>query len=158
MAIFDSFNSRPLKEVDVLAIFCILLKPLSIHDLSRRSTRSSTEHTGTRRDFQFTTSQGGRHYLKMPTVADIVFQFTTSQGGRRRSIEGSRKSKYLSIHDLSRRSTILNTVNTDFQESFNSRPLKEVDDEYRQLCVVINLSIHDLSRRSTIKRIGHGSN
>ena len=56
-----------------------------------------------------------------------VFQFTTSQGGRLMEITEGFKEEKLSIHDLTRRSTVLLhiTISTHI------------------------LSIHDLTRRST---------
>ena len=56
------------------------------------------------------------------------FQFTTSQGGRPCRSGNSKFMEYLSIHDLSRRSTLRIQSNN----------------------LSIYLSIHDLSRRSTI--------
>ena len=55
------------------------------------------------------------------------FQFTTSHGGRPHTFNYHRLGVYLSIHDLTRRST-----------TFDSEPE-----------VIEGLSIHDLTRRST---------
>ena len=55
------------------------------------------------------------------------FQFTTSRGGRRLFQEVRRHILSLSIHDLTRRSTVIN----------------------RLLKIYSRLSIHDLTRRST---------
>ena len=55
----------------------------------------------------------------------------------------------LSIHDLSRRSTVSVSCETASISSFNSRPLKEVDAVFASLYNFSILSIHDLSRRST---------
>ena len=121
---------------------------LSIHDLTRRSTqtRLGQEDTGT---FQFTTSQGGRLISFLHFSKKEIFQFTTSQGGRLRFLiqkkckedfqfttsQGGRHglkpsgNQYLglSIHDLTRRSTIFRLRKRRAINSFNSRPHKEVD-------------------------------
>ena len=55
----------------------------------------------------------------------------------------------LSIHDLSRRSTCDFAASCNTRQSFNSRPLKEVDPAMRHSSIHPDLSIHDLSRRST---------
>ena len=55
------------------------------------------------------------------------FQFTTSQGGRRCTSLMAEIAIALSIHDLSRRSTFPVLSRTHQYPSFNSRPLKEVD-------------------------------
>ena len=60
-----------------------------------------------------------------------------------------KQPKQLSIHDLTRRSTGLPEVSTEKEESFNSRPHKEVDVEGAKTSLGIDLSIHDLTRRST---------
>ena len=145
--------------------------------------------------FQFTTSQGGRRCCQTQRAIDGVFQFTTSQGGRhndpqcmlpRRSFN-SRPHKEvdsspvfmtdayrLSIHDLTRRSTVgqlycclrhnifqfttsqggrLCTQSFPSRSStFNSRPHKEVDNRGLSELQSRNLSIHDLTRRSTTDR------
>ena len=99
--------------------------------------------------FQFTTSQGGRPrppsvippsssfnsrphkevdcfcYVPGRSVRD--FQFTTSQGGRQEKEDYESMTAQLSIHDLTRRSTLL--------LSYKNPPF--------------HLSIHDLTRRST---------
>ena len=54
--------------------------------------------------FQFTTSQGGRHWKSVKYYIAWLFQFTTSQGGRR-----------------------LYHIPANYQLTFNSRPHKEVD-------------------------------
>ena len=100
--------------------------------------------------FQFTTSQGGRRGRNGGWGNDGAFQFTTSQGGRpfpgfsvrELSTFNSRPHKEvdlfwqnhgihekLSIHDLTRRSTLTK--------------LAQKDADYA-------LSIHDLTRRSTV--------
>ena len=99
---------------------------ISIHDLTRRSTQCIAPFLISML-FQFTTSQGGR-LIEIPLMLGIlVFQFTTSQGGRpaRRALRPPEQyfnsrphkevdvlfdsticSKLISIHDLTRRSTI----------------------------------------------------
>ena len=99
---------------------------LSIHDLTRRSTSMS----GTLENpllFQFTTSQGGRLSRQTSNLADAIFQFTTSQGGRPLFSIFSAILCDLSIHDLTRRSTITIRILERMTVSFNSRPHKEVD-------------------------------
>ena len=145
-----SFNSRPHKEVDTLVPSCPYFIPLSIHDLTRRSTIRPQENgrmlkpfnsrphkevdgsrlrSGCRRTiFQFTTSQGGRRKGVIIVDYMIVFQFTTSQGGRHQQ----------------------NQQSEGLLRPFNSRPHKEVDLYLLDgdLCCIV-LSIHDLTRRST---------
>ena len=98
---------------------------LSIHDLTRRST-SGRKNKEWKVSFQFTTSQGGRLNGTIITERALFFQFTTSQGGRRyqnnltdsrvsfnsrphKEVDAVRchqgRSRNLSIHDLTRRST-----------------------------------------------------
>ena len=80
--------------------------------------------------FQFTTSQGGRRGIAyLLYLRAFIFQFTTSQGGRLRELSPPCRKVYLSIHDLTRRSTFLRRSYLRY--------------EY--------LSIHDLTRRSTMK-------
>ena len=143
-----SFNSRPHKEVDERHFFSRRRKRLSIHDLTRRSTipkhseifdpvlsihdltRRSTSSSGspsTSRSFQFTTSQGGRLAGVPFSAVAFSFQFTTSQGGRRTRAKNKTRLTVLSIHDLTRRSTIRFPCNFRLLASFNSRPHKEVD-------------------------------
>ena len=103
-----------------------MLFDISIHDLTRRSTTwrkipknqrsyfnsrphkevDNTNHVEEEIDrlFQFTTSQGGRLYLKMFCEEQKIFQFTTSQGGR-----------------------LIVILNYAVIKHFNSRPHKEVD-------------------------------
>ena len=77
---------------------------LSIHDLTRRSTRAPCPRTPTKR-FQFTTSHGGRPEGEPVSLEYLVFQFTTSHGGRQPEVQSSNSIHILSIHDLTRRST-----------------------------------------------------
>ena len=66
--------------------------------------------------------------------AGLYFQFTTSQGGRRREDELFIPAHDLSIHDLTRRSTIDGKPAYTLKRSFNSRPHKEVDFGKRKVC------------------------
>ena len=120
------FNSRPHKEVDEESFNKWFNEIISIHDLTRRSTVVLAMLLKLC-EFQFTTSQGGRHCKSYFRVDNRVFQFTTSQGGR-----------------------LLLSLSFNPSCHFNSRPHKEVDDPVRhvqeQEC---NISIHDLTRRST---------
>ena len=56
----------------------------------------------------------------------------------------------LSIHDLTRRSTIPSNTAQIATQSFNSRPHEEVDRHTHFAFVFHFLSIHDLTRRSTL--------
>ena len=80
----------------------------------------------------------------------LFFQFTTSQGGRPLiSLNWSRTLK-LSIHDLTRRSTLL-------REGYTHTTELSIHDLTRRSTLVVptsrcsrRLSIHDLTRRSTV--------
>ena len=146
-----SFNSRPLEEVDRRCAGRECKPDVSIHDLSKRSTCA---RSGSRKDhlsFQFTTSRRGRPLDDSPSAQTTSFQFTTSRRGRpifqktlqvqaarfnSRPLEEVDRSmslhfteeEYVSIHDLSKRST---RVRRAFQQARR-------------------VSIHDLSKRSTV--------
>ena len=122
---------------------------LSIHDLTRRSTRHSSTPAGRPGPFN------SRPHKEVDIAACccmgvyVVFQFTTSQGGRHRNFCDALHTLNLSIHDLTRRSTYYETepgsdrIIFQFTTSqggrrkytdmylnycpFNSRPHKEVD-------------------------------
>ena len=104
--------------------------------------------------------------------AILSFQSTTSQGGRHMVCFIRHICKDLSIHDLTRRSTLSRMRSGFPHRSFNPRPHKEVDrktaeDDEEKInfqsttsqggrpspeCdqdFLIGLSIHDLTRRST---------
>ena len=145
---WNYFNSRPHKEVDH-ASFCIPDTGL----LFQFTTSQGGRHLCCRLSngpfiFQFTTSQGGRLRSVAFAIRPVLFQFTTSQGGRLfpnpdPSVSGyfnSRPHKevdfltrilgqedYISIHDLTRRSTHYIYNNVNHWNYFNSRPHKEVD-------------------------------
>ena len=123
-----TFNSRPHKEVDTAPKipahsvenfqfttsqggrhdplrFPATRSPLSIHDLTRRSTYNFGRiilwaklsiHDLTRRSTPAGLSR---------TTRQKLFQFTTSQGGRPESNRAQAYNPRLSIHDLTRRST-----------------------------------------------------
>ena len=144
---------------------------LSIHDLTRRSTKTfrtilpmsdtfnSRPHkevdcrrvntSGCSFIFQFTTSQGGRHGRK---VGDSIGQTLSIHDLTRRStafLSPFYKNMHLSIHDLTRRSTKttwLPFVTSTFQFTTSQGGRLENDDITS--CVYL-LSIHDLTRRST---------
>ena len=110
-------------------IQCIYVYPLlSIHDLTRRPTERGIYLFSGIVFFQFTTSQGGRLIPVFQKLFNRIFQFTTSQGGRLSFSGIYLHSILLSIHDLTRRSTI--TKHSTRTER--------------------RLSIHDLTRRSTM--------
>ena len=122
------------------------------------------------RTFQFTTSQGGRHLAEQLDGIGQIFQFTTSQGGRRSQDWGtsghwpfnSRPHKevdrfakpahdpvHLSIHDLTRRSTVSSVSSCGFslfQFTTSQGGRRQDGDDHAGRS---NLSIHDLTRRST---------
>ena len=91
---------------------------LSIHDLTRRSTSLKTEPCNLQIFFQFTTSQGGRPSFQIATGQPTIFQFTTSQGGRHVTLFNSSIYTTLSIHDLTRRSTIQRHGETPLPDTF----------------------------------------
>ena len=122
-----AFNSRPHTEVDC-----------TNHIIpSRRSAFNSRPHTevdGVRdlspdplSGFQFTTSHGGRPSTRPIRDGLDNFQFTTSHGGRQEQTLKAPITSDLSIHDLTRRSTIILNI----------------------FLFSVDLSIHDLTRRST---------
>ena len=78
----QSFNSRPLKEVDIFNLVFLTIYCLSIHDLSRRSTLAV--------DYMVCVS--------ILSIHDLSRRSTFFTGSRSLMI-------ILSIHDLSRRST-----------------------------------------------------
>ena len=121
---------------------------LSIHDLTRRSTitgmvKQSFEF------FQFTTSQGGRQRRDKHDKRYDGFQFTTSQGGRQNLLNSIEDNKYLSIHDLTRRSTYFRKRSPDswiFQFTTSQGGRRSGTPPEKGFT---SLSIHDLTRRST---------
>ena len=122
-----SFNSRPHKEVDDL------LYPLFSFVVF----------------FQFTTSQGGRQHLSSSQRLFLSFNSRPHKEvdpGRTISFV---HSLALSIHDLTRRSTVRFFGYLVAVLPFNSRPHKEVDIPEPVAGGRSGLSIHDLTRRST---------
>ena len=100
-----SFNSRPHKEVD----------SFRIDSFGRLQPFNSRPHKEV-------------DSLDLRIVGlSTVFQFTTSQGGRLEIALKRLKLINLSIHDLTRRSTLPINIYYLRSRSFNSRPHKEVD-------------------------------
>ena len=144
------FNSRPHKEVDDHrhGPRRHLIK-LSIHDLTRRSTKGQTklvywtDSFNSRPHKEVDVQRIFNHLYRLPfnsrphkevdfpyikrSMREKSFQFTTSQGGRPVACRCTENHRNLSIHDLTRRST-------------NWRAM------YKR---AMRLSIHDLTRRST---------
>ena len=79
-----------------------------------------------------------------------VFQFTTSHGGRPYVPFMVLYTNCLSIHDLTRRSTVLAVSALAVPLPFNSRPHTEVDSLHLYYSIYTYLSIHDLTRRSPV--------
>ncbi len=123
-----SFNSRPHKEVD---------SPIHRYLLPRSYPFNSRPHK------EVDVSRGAA------AAGGSVFQFTTSQGGRHFGHVGVFDHPVLSIHDLTRRSTILTFLRyIDMILSIHDLTRRStLDKEARFL--FSNLSIHDLTRRST---------
>ena len=122
------FNSRPHEEVDAKAS-CIRRFPVHFNSRPRKEVDGKTEEEiKATREFQLTTSQGGRRNFFFDSATLHIFQLTTSQGGRLLQLLS------LPIPDL----------------HFNSRPHKEVDVIAEKLYSIINISTHDLTRRSTM--------
>ena len=126
-AFIKAFNSRPHKEVD----------------RSRRTLYRGYQPFNSRPHKEVDIP------LPRPEAGSFLFQFTTSQGGRRRLPKVFSITKLLSIHDLTRRSTIVD--NRFFQPAgLSIHDLTRRSTEYslrrRRSC---DLSIHDLTRRST---------
>ena len=170
---WGSFNSRPHKEVDADASDPQTRRSLSIHDLTRRSTRLNnlcapdrylSIHDLTRRSTvsvlrrcTFFVPFNSRPHKEVDQqcilnrIHHVNFQFTTSQGGRLPPVCRVMQGYDLSIHDLTRRSTLYTYklgLRQNFQfttsqggrlqdpvqssaplRSFNSRPHKEVDEQ-----------------------------
>ena len=106
------------------------------------------------RSFQFTTSQGGRpcrsgnsKFMEYLSIHDLSRRSTLR-------IQSNNLSIYLSIHDLSRRSTIscsnLHPHSFIFQFTTSQGGRLAGRDGIEMWC---DLSIHDLSRRSTFPRV-----
>ena len=106
---YATFNSRPHKEVDVCQ--------------QRLSERI--------RNFQFTTSQGGRPYVSPSVAFVITFQFTTSQGGRPEHHSEQRNLQPFNSRPHKEVDRVL-IPSCEQPRSFNSRPHKEVDYDRRK--------------------------
>ena len=123
-----SFNSRPHEEVDLSILGCFLTSP-SFNSRPHEEVDIFPSRKCRLTDtFQFTTSRGGRrrwnailcsfksfnsrpHEEVDPPYIQIIvsissFQFTTSRGGRPGSVRYVHSFCHLSIHDLTRRSTL----------------------------------------------------
>ena len=129
-------------------------KPISTHDLTRRSTRGPHLQANRCFKFQLTTSRGGRLDPGTCYPACGIFQLTTSRGGRRLSCDTWPRGSCISTHDLTRRSTWLYNICYSVNGYFNSRPHEEVDKTRLRATTWENISTHDLTRRST--RPPHG--
>ena len=174
MQVSESFNSRPLEEVDrTIWLERGWMSNVSIHDLSKRSTTNGLEKSTPQLEFQFTTSRRGRptaattasliaevsiHDLSKRSTADVLaenanrtFQFTTSRRGRPALDQGAERTIYRfnsrPLEEVDR----WMIPHLRRRHRFNSRPLEEVDRfskrhyRFRQ-----RVSIHDLSKRSTV--------
>ena len=99
------FNSRPHKEVDPIPDGRYNQSDLSIHDLTRRSTRGGHKDGEYRITFQFTTSQGGRPGILSSSIHQRTFN---SRPHKEVDLVLRPRTTYrrLSIHDLTRRSTM----------------------------------------------------
>ena len=98
-------------------------------------------------NFQFTTSQGGRRLNDVICHGNNIFQFTTSQGGRRDHPDG-RKEPDLSIHDLTRRSTILLVVirsGRPFQFTTSQGGRRQIPTIIANICIHYSLFCINLS-------------
>ena len=62
--------------------------------------------------------------------------------------------RYLSTHDLTKRSTPFIRITPYLVYSFNSRPHEEVDGSVSRTLQEGNLSTHDLTKRSTLLKVG----
>ena len=127
----EHFNSRPHEEVDSappvariimetfqlttsrrgrlcrnVATMPILL--ISTHDLTKRSTVSSSSTSSACNLFQLTTSRRGRPFPNIPAC----------------------RNAYISTHDLTKRSTVHAWKVVGTALYFNSRPHEEVDDRH----------------------------
>ena len=104
----EYFNSRPHKEVDVLGAVMTFPPVISTHDLTRRSTWLSAEMK-TLKEFQLTTSQGGRLLLLYHVIVNKYFNSRPHKEvdwyhNSYRTCSGN-----ISTHDLTRRSTAIFT-------------------------------------------------
>ena len=122
-----SFNSRPHTEVDPLNFFSMSVVSVFQFTTSHGGRQERRDRMKRSTDFQFTTSHGGRRNCASKQPNTKTFQFTTSHGGRRDTIAHNLMNIYLSIHDLTRRSTLIRSQANIRWKSFNSRPHTEVD-------------------------------
>ena len=166
-----SFNSRPHKEVDCRTPSEATYACAFQFTTSQGGRQHPQPICLLLQNFQFTTSQGGRQSQVRRGLSLKSFQFTTSQGGRLASQTditmtlrtfNSRPHKEvdkvlyhlheiisLSIHDLTRRSTIYVMLSSKRANlSIHDLTRRSTSPASCQDCIV-DLSIHDLTRRST---------
>ena len=99
--------------------------------------------------FQLTTSRGGRRSSGSQSL--LVFHFNSrpheevDDGSDWQVTDKGR----ISTHDLTRRSTNLDSARPTTTMHFNSRPHEEVDLHMADISACILISTHDLTRRST---------
>ena len=121
---------------------------ISIHDLTRRSTLPIPMQS-IHMEFQFTTSQGGRHDIIAFFHFDIHFNSRPHKEVDGYAAPFIVHAIFISIHDLTRRSTDLESRNHpsiifQFTTSQGGRPTV-----FLTLMNAGSISIHDLTRRST---------
>ena len=119
------FNSRPHEEVDRFAPDCATWDTISTHDLTKRSTETYFGCTisGV---FQLTTSRRGRRLLREESRHNCHFNSRPHE-----EVDNCNRYNFLSIristHDLTKRSTIIQSGFPLQITYFNSRPHEEVD-------------------------------
>ena len=123
---YSYFNSRPHKEVDLEYQYMMECAEISIHDLTRRSTKW--------RKWSTWESNISIHDLTRRSTMWFLRNIARNS---------------ISIHDLTRRSTLCIAGGRNQSKHFNSRPHKEVDKTKAQVDNLFDISIHDLTRRST---------
>ena len=135
---YPTFNSRPHKEVDLWKAFEGDGNGLSIHDLTRRSTLPCNPFVRPR-IFQFTTSQGGRLVFRVILLdtkpfnsrphkeVDLVrmcekLQEHSFNSRPHKEVDLSigvgEEKDGLSIHDLTRRSTVMGRIVLTSEQTF----------------------------------------
>ena len=121
-----AFNSRPHTEVDISDTFYPTETSLSIHDLTRRSTGAFY------RVLRHNTSFNSRPHTEVDGISEALPQASPSFNSRPHTEVDSchrilKINIVLSIHDLTRRSTIIAGALLYSSYTFNSRPHTEVD-------------------------------
>ena len=145
-----SFNSRPHEEVDFPISTAISFIGFFQFTTSRGGRHYYLTQINADYTFQFTTSRGGRQYYGSGGSCQEFFQFTTSRGGRLKRGVGKPAFYHLSIHDLTRRSTLSGDLvhHTGFSLSIHDLTRRSTAMVHLKE-LSIRLSIHDLTRRST---------